>query len=124
VVEGVRFLRSGGVVSLAGDKLWHPGQRYVEVPFLGRTARIPEIPHVFALVSGAPLFVFFTFRDGTGLYRFSLSGPFRVEAASRDRRAEAVRDSALAYSRMLETTLREHPFEWYHFDPFLLPDRP
>ena len=62
VVEGVRFLKSGGVVSLTGDQLWHPEQRSVSVPFLGKTARSPQFPHVFALVSKAPLFVFFTFR--------------------------------------------------------------
>ncbi|NDY72629.1 lauroyl acyltransferase [Desulfobacter hydrogenophilus] len=120
VVEGIRFLKSGGVVSLTGDKLWHPDQRSVSVPFLGKTARIPEFPHVFALVSKAPLFVFFTFRTGPGTYRFMLSDPIRINCPSRAERNRAVAESARAYAGMLEKTLREHPYEWYHFEPFLV----
>lgn len=120
VVEGIRFLKSGGVVSLTGDKRWHPDQRSVSVPFLGKTARIPEFPHVFALVSKAPLFVFFTFRTGPGIYRFILSDPIRITCPSREERSRAVADSARVYAGMLEKTLREHPYEWYHFDPFLV----
>lgn len=119
VVEGIRFLKSGGVVSLTGDKLWHPDQRAVSVPFLGGTARIPEFPHVFALVSKAPLFVFFTFRTGPGSYRFMLSDPMYITCASREDRRRAVAESARVYAGMLEQTLGEHPYEWYHFDPFL-----
>jgi predicted LPLAT superfamily acyltransferase len=120
VVEGIRFLKSGGVVSLTGDKLWHPDQRAVSVPFLGKTARIPEFPHVFALVSKAPLFVFFTFRTGMGSYRFMLSDPMYITCASREDRNRAVTESARSYADMLEQTLRDHPYEWYHFDPFLV----
>nr|WP_321400450.1 lysophospholipid acyltransferase family protein [uncultured Desulfobacter sp.] len=120
VVEGIRFLKSGGVVSLTGDKLWHPDQRAVSVPFLGKTTRIPEFPHVFALVSQAPLFVFFTFRMGPGNYRFMLSEPMYITCTSRADRSRAVTDSARSYAGMLERTLREHPYEWYHFDPFLV----
>jgi len=120
VVEGIRFLKSGGVVSLTGDKLWHPDQRAVSVPFLGKSARIPEFPHVFALVSQAPLFVFFTFRTGAGKYRFMLSEPMYITCTSRADRSRAVTESARRYADMLELTLREHPYEWYHFDPFLV----
>ncbi|WP_320041570.1 lysophospholipid acyltransferase family protein [uncultured Desulfobacter sp.] len=120
VVAGIRFLKSGGVVSLTGDKLWHPDQRAVSVPFLGQTARIPEFPHVFALVSKAPLFVFFTFRTGPGSYRFMLSEPMYISCASREDRTRAVAESARGYGEMLEQTLRDHPYEWYHFDPFLV----
>ncbi|WP_020590231.1 lysophospholipid acyltransferase family protein [Desulfobacter curvatus] len=123
VVEGIRFLKSGGVVSLTGDKLWHPDQRAVNVPFLGKTARIPEFPHVFALASKAPLFVFFTFRTGPGSYRFMLSDPIRIHCPSREDRSRAVIESARVYAGMLEKTLREHPYEWYHFDPFLVDHR-
>nr|WP_320194251.1 lysophospholipid acyltransferase family protein [uncultured Desulfobacter sp.] len=120
VVEGLRFLKSGGVVSLTGDKLWHPDQRAVSVPFLGKTARLPEFPHVFALVSQAPLFVFFTFRTGHGSYRFMLSDPINITCASREDRSRAVAESAKGYAGMLEQTVRDHPYEWYHFDPFLV----
>ncbi|WP_035236578.1 lysophospholipid acyltransferase family protein [Desulfobacter vibrioformis] len=120
VVTGIRFLKSGGVVSLTGDKLWHPDQKSINVPFLGKSARIPEFPHIFALLSKAPLFVFFTFRTGPGTYRFMLSDPMHITCPSREERSRAVAQSARVYAGMLEKTLREHPYEWYHFDPFLV----
>ena len=64
LVEGIRFLKAGGLVSLTGDHLWDAGQRTVEVTFFGREAVLPETPFLFALLSGAPLLIFFTFRTG------------------------------------------------------------
>jgi predicted LPLAT superfamily acyltransferase len=117
-VEGIRFLQSGGLVSLTGDRLWRHDQRRVQVRFLGHTASIPEAPFIFALVSGSPLFAFFTFRTNQG-YTFSLSEPIAVEAQSRQDRAAAVSQAAQQYANLLEQALREHPFEWYHFERFI-----
>ncbi|XCN74838.1 MAG: lauroyl acyltransferase [Candidatus Electrothrix aestuarii] len=117
-VEGIRFLQSGGLVSLTGDRLWRHDQRRVQVSFLGHDASIPEAPFIFALVSGSPLFAFFTFRTNQG-YTFSLSEPIAVEAQSRQDRAAAVSQAAQQYANLLEQALREHPFEWYHFERFI-----
>jgi predicted LPLAT superfamily acyltransferase len=117
-VEGIRFLQSGGLVSLTGDRLWRQDQRRLRVTFLGHDAFLPEAPFIFALVSGSPLFAFFTFRTGKG-YTFSLSDPLAVEAESRQDRAAAVSRAAQQYADLLEQALREHPFEWYHFERFL-----
>ncbi|MGE4561236.1 MAG: lauroyl acyltransferase, partial [Desulfobulbus sp.] len=77
-VEGIRVLRSGGLVSMAGDIVWRRDQRCLRVRFLDRQALLPEAPFVFALVSGAPLLVFFAFRVGTNRYRVTLSEPIFV----------------------------------------------
>lgn len=122
IIEAVGFIRSGGFVSLAGDRVWTRTQRTIPVEFLGRRARIPEAPHVLALVTGAPLWSFFSFRTGPGRYHFTLSAPIRVPPVPRSRRAEALRRSAQAYAGMLEEALRQNPLEWYHFEPFLLPE--
>lgn len=63
-VEGIRFLRNGGLVSMAGDIVWRSDQRRVRVTFLGHAAYLPEAPFIFSLLSGSPLFVFFAFRTG------------------------------------------------------------
>ncbi len=118
-VEGIRFLQSGGLVSMSGDVVWRSDQRTVRVSFLGHEARVPEAPYIFALVSGAPLFAFFTFRTGTNSYHFTLSDPIVVPAASRRNRARAIARAAQQYADLLEAALREHPLEWYHFDRFL-----
>lgn len=119
LVEGIRFLQAGGVVSLTGDRLWSARQRSVTVRFLGREAQLPESPHLFALLSGAPLHVFFVFRDAPNRYRLIMRPARPVFAASRDERQEAIRQSAQWYADQLEAMVRRRPFEWYHFEPFL-----
>ena len=117
-VPGLRLLREGGAVSLAGDIVWQDSQRFLEVDFLSGRARLPEAPFAFALASGAPIFAFFAFRTGTNRYHFSLSEAIAVRAASRAARAEAMREAAGRYAVLLEQAVREHPGQWYHFDDF------
>lgn len=118
-VEGIRFLQSGGIVSMTGDIVWRSDQRKVRVRFLGHDAYLPEAPYIFALVSGAPLFVFFAFRIGKNSYRFTLSDPIAIRPHARADRDRAIGEAAQQYADLLEKMLREHPFEWYHFERFL-----
>jgi predicted LPLAT superfamily acyltransferase len=119
IMEGIRFLQNGGLVSMAGDVVWRREQRTVSGTFLNRKVRIPEAPFVFSLVSGAPLIVFFAFRTERETYRFSALPPIHVVAQTRDQRPAAIQSAARQYLRYMEAALCEHPFEWYHFDRFL-----
>ncbi|MFO7707868.1 MAG: lysophospholipid acyltransferase family protein [Desulfobacterales bacterium] len=121
LLEALDFLKSGGLVSMTGDTLWHPGQRSVPVAFLGHEVRLPETPHLLAMLSGAPLYVFFSRRTGRRRYHLSLSAPIAVDHAGRRERTAAIRRSAQAYADLLEKTLSENPLEWYHFEQFLGP---
>lgn len=120
IIEAVSFIRSGGFVSLTGDRVWTRDQRTIPVDFLGHRARIPETPYVLALLTGAPLWVFFSFRSGPRQYHFTLSPPIRVPQVPRNQRAGVLGQAAQTYARMLEEALRQNPLEWYHFEPFLL----
>jgi predicted LPLAT superfamily acyltransferase len=120
LVEAVTFLKGGGFVSMTGDMQWHPHQRAIEVVFLGRRAWLPEAPHALALVSGVPLYIFFSTATDAG-YHFNLSAPIYVRAADRRDRPEAVQRSAQAYADAMVNHLRTAPWEWYHFEPFLGP---
>jgi predicted LPLAT superfamily acyltransferase len=119
IVEGIRFLQNGGFVSMAGDVVWRSDQRTITGTFLSRQVRIPEAPFALALVSGAPLIVFFAFRTQTGQYRFSALPPIYVNAPKRQDRVEAIQTAAQLYLQHMEAALRLHPFEWYHFNAFL-----
>jgi predicted LPLAT superfamily acyltransferase len=119
IIEGIQFLRSGGLVSITGDVVWHEDQRTVPAVFLGRRIRLPEAPHVLALMSGAPLFFLLTFRTGPGHYAFSVTDPFHVRARNRSERISAIQKSVQRYASFLEATVRAHPSEWYHFRRFL-----
>ncbi len=123
IVEGIKFIESGGVVSLTGDLIWKKDQRTIPVRFLGQEVLLPEAPHLFALLSGAPLFIFFALRTGKNRYRFNMSEPIYLAAASREERAGAIQRSAQKYADILEATLRQHPLQWYHFRPLLKPGR-
>jgi len=119
VVDGIRFLQAGGLISLSGDIVWHEKQRQVRVTFLGHDAYLPAAPYIFALVSGAPLFAFFIFRTGRNAYCFTLSDPIVIQSNSRQDRENAITRAAQQYADLLEKALREHPREWYHFDRFI-----
>ena len=121
LLEGLRFIQAGGLVSMTGDKIWDPRQRAVSVSMLGHEARLPETPHLLAMLSGAPLIVFFSSRTGTKRYHLKMSEPRHIEKASRRHRAEAIRKSAQGYADLLEAHLRCNPLEWYHFEQFLGP---
>lgn len=121
VVEGLRFIEAGGIVSFAGDRLWHEGQRAVEVQFFGRRVRLPAGPHLFCLATSAPLFTFFALRTGRHRYHLVAYGPRKVEARSRSDRWAAVQRSAQEYAHMLEDVVRRFPTFWFHFEPFLGP---
>jgi predicted LPLAT superfamily acyltransferase len=122
-LEGLRFVRQGGLVSMAGDRLWSPAQRAVEVQFLGHQARLPAGPHLFALAAEVPLVTFFALRLAPGRYHLVAFPPRRVEARSRVERWPAVVASAQEYADRLAAVARRFPEHWYHFEPFLGPAR-
>lgn len=122
LVEGIRFIESGGVVSMTGDLVWKREQRMIPVRFLGREVLLPEVPHVLALLSGAPLFIFFAFRKAKNHYQFTMTEAMYLKAASREERHTIIRQSAQAYARELEGALRRYPLQWYHFRPLFEPE--
>jgi predicted LPLAT superfamily acyltransferase len=119
IVSGINFLKAGGLVSLTGDRKWREDQRSIPVRFLGHEAFLPETPFVFALLSGSPLLIFFAYRTGRQTYHFKIMPPEYVHARGRKDRQEAIRKAAQTYAEHLEDAVRHHPFEWYHFEPFI-----
>lgn len=118
LLPAINFLREGGIVSMTGDRLWGE-QTYVTVDFLGYEARLPDTPHLFALMTGAPLMTFFVYQDSAGTYHIKVSRGRNVFAAKRADRKKAVQESVQIYADDLTRFAREHPFEWHHFEPFL-----
>ncbi len=119
IIDGVNFLKNGGLVSLTGDRIGYEGQKGVLVNFLGHELNLPETPYVFSLLSGCPLFVFFAFRTGHKKYHFSITKLDFVRPCSRSERKEAVKNFAQQYSLLLEQALYKYPFQWGNFGSFL-----
>ena len=124
IIEGIRVLKKGGFVSMTGDIIWSKEQRVVPVRFLDHKVNLPEAPHILALLSGVPIFIFFSFRTGRRNYHFKINEPRYVRASSRSQRGEATSRSAQEYAGLLESALYQSPLEWYHFEPFLGPRFP
>ena len=124
LVEAAAFLRSGGFVSMAGDLDWRGNRAGLPVRFLDHEVRLPEAPFMLALVSRAPLFVFFTARRGPRQYHFSALSPLPMPAVGREHRGEVVLQAAQTYAGLLEAQVRSRPFEWFHFSRFLGPPLP
>jgi lauroyl/myristoyl acyltransferase len=120
LLEGINFLREGGIVSMTGDRLWGE-QTCVTVEFLGHEVRLPDTPHLFALMTGAPLMTFFVYQKAEGIYHIKVSPGRKVFAATRADRKAAVLASAQSYANDLAGFAAAHPFEWHHFEPFLGP---
>ncbi len=118
-LEGIRFLQDGGIVSMAGDIVWHSEQRSIEVDFMGRKVELPEAPYIFALVSGVPILCFFSFRVGQNRYTFRFADPIYILSESRTDRHRIIRAAAQQYADLLEEELQAHPLQWYHFDRFV-----
>jgi len=118
LLEGINFLREGGIVSMTGDRLWGD-QSCVTVDFLGYEVRLPDTPHLFALMTGAPLMTFFVYQKAAGIYHIKVSKGRKVVAATRADRKKAVLESVQTYADDLARFASEHPFEWHHFEPFL-----
>lgn len=117
----LRALRRGRVVALAGDQNMHRGGIFV--PFFGKEAATARGPALFALRTGAPLFLAFPLREEGRRPRYRmvlrrLEAPREVGSARSTREAteEQVRRITLAYMEALEEAVRAHPeqYFWQH----------
>ena len=119
LMEGLRFIKSGGLVSMTGDLVRDPSQRVVPATFLGRDVHLPETPHLLAMLTGAPIFFFFSRRVGKRRYHVNLSEPNTIQKVPRSERSAVLHRSVQKYADLLEMNLRKNPLEWYHFETFL-----
>ena len=116
-VAALSFLRQGGLVSMPGDRQW-AGERKVSAALFDRQVELPAAPHALALVSDAPILVFFAFRLKGG-YLLKLYPPVWVKAQDRAHRQKAIKESVDQYTHILEQAIRQSPEQWYTFEPFL-----
>lgn len=118
-VEILSALRQGRMVSMAGDTSWTDRHHQVPVRFLGHEVLLPAAPHALALVAGVPILTMFGFRLGRNRHHFVAHPPRYVTASSRTDRQRAIQASAQVYADQLAESLRQYPWQWGIFTPFL-----
>ncbi len=117
-LEALKFIKEGGFVSLSGDLTWTKQRSPLPVNLFDQNVVLTTAPHLLALISRAPLFTLFTFRVKRGMHKIIISPAREVKASSRSERNMTLQASAQIYADALEEKVRQHPFQWYIFEPF------
>ena len=103
-------LKQNGILALVGDRDFF--DHGMELPFFGRTVKIPRGPAAFSLRTGAPIVPGFLVRENDS-YRFVLEKPIEpIEGVPRE---EAARRMTQAYVEVMSRTIRRYPTQWYLF---------
>lgn len=115
-LEMIRALRGGAVLAVHGDRPM--GGQVIAVPFLGREARFPVGPFLLAAVSGAPLIATFSLQVGPAAYRFFANEPQRLSFTAGQSREAQLRVWVEQYVAVLESLVRQYPYQWFNFYDF------
>jgi Kdo2-lipid IVA lauroyltransferase/acyltransferase len=109
----LRSLGRGRVAALLGDQNAHKHGLFL--PFFGREAATPRGPALFALRSGAPVFVGFAIRDPGWGHTYTLVA-HRLDHEVTGETEEDMRSLLSAYHRLLEKAIRAAPeqYFWQH----------
>lgn len=110
-------LREGALVALLADRP-RPGEKTAGVEFFGETARFPTAPFELALVTQAPLILFWGLHVGRGRYRIVFEKLDPPERTPRAGRAAAVQACMQRYAERLEVHARAAPYNWFNFYDF------
>lgn len=110
-------LQEGALVALLADRP-RPGEKTAPVRFFGETARFPTAPFELALVTRAPLVLFWGLHSGPGRYRIIFEALELPDRVPRGERAAAIQGCMQRYADRLERHARAAPYNWFNFYDF------
>ena len=113
-LEMLGALKQGQIVSVMGDRLFGSDKSSTRVDFLGGQVAVPFSAYKLASVTGAPIVVFFSSKDGPKSYRLQLVKVIRVPQL-KGRSAETFAPFAQEFARVLEDFSRLYPYQFYNF---------
>jgi len=122
-LEMLGALKRGEIVCVMGDRLLGSERSTVAIDFLGRPAAIPFSAYKIASSSGAPVVVFFTYKEGPRSYRLQLAKVIRVPDL-KGRKPETFRPFATEFVTSLERFCQERPYRFYNFFDMWLQPQP
>ena len=108
------------VVLMQGDRCM-PGQRGVEVPFLGGHLRVPTGPARLARLTGSPVIPVFAIGEPGGGYRVVLTDP--IVPGDHPHHSNQPDPIIPIIAERIEHVVREHPEQWLCLHPVLVEDR-
>ncbi len=110
-------LQTGSLVALLADRP-RGGEKTVVAEFFGKPAHFPAAPHEIAMVTQAPVVLFWGIHKAVGHYEIifeRLPAPRRVARAER---ASEIQLSVQRYASRLEHHARLAPYNWFNFYDF------
>ena len=113
-LEMLGVLKQGQIVSVMGDRLLGSDRSGVAVDFLDEPVQLPYSAYKIASATGAPVVVFFTYKDGPDSYRLQLAKEIRVPQLA-GRNAATFRPYAEEFSAALDAYCAEHPYQFFNF---------
>ena len=111
-----RLLHQGDIVLLVADRVIGNGSDGMVVSFGDAARAVPTGPAAFAIATGAPVVVAHIVRGAPGSPRYFLGfdAPLSPDGADRETLTRAV-------AARFDSLVREHPDQWYVFQPDWLP---
>jgi KDO2-lipid IV(A) lauroyltransferase len=106
--EGLNILQHGGLVAILGDQSDPNGGLYTT--FMGRNVPVFRGPAYLALKAGVPLFVLMCRRNGDGRYTVDVE---EIDTTGFGSSRADVEEITRRYIRIVETSVRRYPDEWF-----------
>ena len=113
-LEMLGALKQGQIVSVMGDRQFGSEKSSTRVDFLGGQVAVPFSAYKLAAVTGAPIVVFFSNKNGPKSYRLQLAKVIRVPQL-KGRNAETFAPFAQEFAKVLEDFSRLYPYQFYNF---------
>lgn len=110
-------LQGGALVALLADRP-RGGEKTVVVEFFGRPAHFPAAPHEIAMVTQAPVVLFWGLHQGPGQYQIVFERLPAPQKVARTERALEIERSVQRYASRLEYHARQAPYNWFNFYDF------
>lgn len=112
------MIADGCLLAMTADRTT-PGDRCLEVPFLGGMARFPLGPFLLASLLDCPMVLVFALYDDPNRYElYCEEFHASLRAERRARGAEGIEDAVRKYASRLEAYCRAAPYNWFNFYDF------
>jgi predicted LPLAT superfamily acyltransferase len=113
VVEMMKALEQGDVVSIMGDRTY--GADGVQVDFFGDQALFPYSAFQIAASAGCPVAMMLSSKTGLDSYSVEIADVLYPELSRKGDRKEQLRQWVQQYADILASYLEKHPFQYFIF---------
>jgi len=113
VVEALKAISEGGVVSIMGDRTY--GYASIEASLLGENVRFPYGAFSLAAAARCPVAVLLSAKVGTNKYHTDVSQVIAPPAGVRGKKEAEIKACVQEFARILEAYAVRYPYQWFVF---------